>query len=53
MNQGEHGQEARELLRQDDQEAAGGGNSLIAAELLLRSVAVALTPLWVQGTAHN
>ena len=34
MNQGEHGQEARELLRRTDQETADGGNERIAAELL-------------------
>ena len=54
MNQAEHRQEARELLRKVHEEATDGGNERIAAELLWGAIAHCLIAVAQDdGLPHN
>ena len=54
MNQQEHTQEARELIRRADEESTDGGNERIAAELLWGAFAHCLITVGLnEGLPHN
>ena len=54
MNQNEHTQEARELIRRADEESTDGGNERIAAEFLWGAFAHCLVIIALnEGLHHN
>lgn len=53
MNQQEHAQEARELLRRAQQESANGGNHRVAAEFLWGAFAHCLIAVALNEALHH